>query len=212
MAKTIPADEKVFMVSKSTNTTYSGSAALKAMNDWYTMDDVTNTVRPYKVYTALLTQNGGDNVLNINGSPLTIGITYQIDDSSGGADYTNVGAPSNDNGIYFVATGTTPNSWGTGGGLNYNTGAPIATVLENTIGNVWFTFSNDGEYYANSNDLFVNNKTATFGGYYDSDLAVGFRFNIPGYDYPSSIFFRTNDGVPTNGYLQNTTIEIRVYN
>ena len=40
----IPAAEKVFMVSSSTNTTYSGSAALKAMQQWYTMQDVIDTV------------------------------------------------------------------------------------------------------------------------------------------------------------------------
>ena len=39
----IPVDEKVFMVSKSTNTTYSGSAALKAMSEWYTMQDIIDT-------------------------------------------------------------------------------------------------------------------------------------------------------------------------
>jgi len=40
----IAANEKVFMVSNSTNTTYSGSASLKAMNQWYTMQDVKDTV------------------------------------------------------------------------------------------------------------------------------------------------------------------------
>jgi len=40
----IPAEEKVFMVSNSTNTTYSGSAALKAMQQWYTMQDVIDSV------------------------------------------------------------------------------------------------------------------------------------------------------------------------
>ena len=40
----IATNEKVFMVSNSTNTTYSGSAALKAMNQWYTMQDVIDTV------------------------------------------------------------------------------------------------------------------------------------------------------------------------
>ena len=54
----IPTDEKVFMVSNGTNTTYGGSAALKAMQQWYTMEDVTNTVRPYKVYSAFISQNG----------------------------------------------------------------------------------------------------------------------------------------------------------
>lgn len=54
----IPANEKVFMVSSGTNTTYGGSAALKAMQQWYTMQDVIDTVRPYKVYSALLNQSG----------------------------------------------------------------------------------------------------------------------------------------------------------
>lgn len=40
----IPAENKVFMVSNSTNTTYSGSAALKAMQQWYTMQDIIDTV------------------------------------------------------------------------------------------------------------------------------------------------------------------------
>ena len=58
----IPTDEKVFMVSNGTNTTYGGSAALQAMNQWYTMQDISDSVGavvlPYKVYTALLTQTG----------------------------------------------------------------------------------------------------------------------------------------------------------
>lgn len=40
----IPANEKVFMVSNSTNTTYSGSASLKAMNEWYTMSDIIDSI------------------------------------------------------------------------------------------------------------------------------------------------------------------------
>lgn len=40
----IPAEEKVFMVSNSTNTIYSGSASLKAMQQWYTMQDVVDSV------------------------------------------------------------------------------------------------------------------------------------------------------------------------
>ena len=41
---TIPSEEKVFMVSNGTNTTFSGSAATKAMQEWYTMQDVIDTV------------------------------------------------------------------------------------------------------------------------------------------------------------------------
>jgi hypothetical protein len=40
----IPNDEKVFMVSKGTNTTYSGSTALKAMQEWYTMQDIADSL------------------------------------------------------------------------------------------------------------------------------------------------------------------------
>lgn len=42
----IPLNEKVFMVNNSTNTTYSGSAALKAMQQWYTMQDISDTIGP----------------------------------------------------------------------------------------------------------------------------------------------------------------------
>ena len=40
----IPADEKVFMVDKRTNTTYGGSQALQDMQQWYTMADVVESV------------------------------------------------------------------------------------------------------------------------------------------------------------------------
>lgn len=47
----IPATDKVFMVTQNTNTTYGGSAALQAMNEWYTMQDVIDTVgTSIKVY------------------------------------------------------------------------------------------------------------------------------------------------------------------
>lgn len=79
----IPAGERVFMVGTSTNTTYSGSAALKAMQQWYTMQDVIDTVGgepPYKVYSALISQFGN---FNINASALenTLGtVTFERTD------------------------------------------------------------------------------------------------------------------------------------
>jgi len=66
----IPNDEKVFMVSKSTNTTYSGSAALKAMQEWYTMQDIADTV---------------DNVNNVYGNEIHVS---QVD----GNDTTGAGS------------------------------------------------------------------------------------------------------------------------
>jgi hypothetical protein len=59
----IPADEKVFMVDTRTNTVYGGSQALQDMQQWYTMQDVSDSVGgsilPYKVFSVLLTQSGG---------------------------------------------------------------------------------------------------------------------------------------------------------
>jgi hypothetical protein len=204
---TIPNEEKVFMVSNSTNTTYSGSASLKAMQEWYTMQDVTDTVRPYQVFTALLTQSGEDDpqiLLSQDTPSLTIGVTYQItDDGGSGWDFTNVGAPNNDLDTYFIATGTTPANWGTNGMLTYNTGAPVATVLENTIGNIWFTYVDVGNYYINSNALFIENKTFVYfkqfnqGAQWDYNDAFPNQIELVGAD---------------NNQLFNTPIEIRVYN
>jgi hypothetical protein len=207
----IPAEEKVFMVSNSTNTTYSGSAALKAMQQWYTMEDVTNTVRPYQVFTALLTQSGGDDPQDANGITLTVGVTYQIINNSGGADFTIVGAPNNELGTYFIATGTTPN-WGDDvADLSWNNGAPVATVLENTIGNVWFIYDGVGNYSVNSSGLFIPNKTVQF-----INGLVVFEGNIviinntdEDFRYLQSI---SSGGDLTDGLFISAPIEIRVYN
>jgi hypothetical protein len=170
----------------------------------------------YRVYTALLTQSGGDDPLSINGDeaiPLTIGVTYTIVDNTG-LDVTNVGAPNNNVGTSFVATGTTPNSWGNIDGwsiISYNSGAPVVTVLENTIGNIWFTYTGVGDYSINSDGLFENLKT-----YYSilsiSDTATQQRNGLFVIN-TNQIGISSGDGnVYENGYLFRTPIEIRVYN
>jgi hypothetical protein len=40
----IPATDKVYMVREDVNTTYGGSAALNAMQNWYTMQDIIDTI------------------------------------------------------------------------------------------------------------------------------------------------------------------------
>lgn len=215
----IPADEKVFMVDKRTNTTYGGSQALQDMQQWYTMQDVADSVQPYKVFTALLTQNGGDNPLgncSDDPQPLIIGVTYTIEVTDGTADFTNVGAPNNNLGTSFVATGTTPNSWGTAGDncLLYNTGAPVATVLENTIGNIWFSYNSDSAAAINSNKLFNPDKTMSI---------VALNTEITGPDATlysvktiDDTFIVVQWYIPSSDALGtpplDTPIEIRVYN
>lgn len=170
---------------------------------------------PYKVYTALLTQSGGDDVLSLDSGTLVIGTTYWIYDNSIGMDFTNVGAPNNNIGTYFVAIGTTPNSWGESEGLinilRYDTGAPVVTVLENTIGNIWFTYVSPGFYLLNSLSLFTNNKT--FALYTPSTLG---NFNVLAtqIDSINQVAIDCYDSTLTeaDNLLINTPIEIRVYN
>ena len=141
----IPNDEKVFMVSKSTNTRYSGSTALKAMQEWYTMQDIKDSVGgglPYKVYTALLNQSG--------------------------------------------------------------TNDPVATVLENTIGDILFAYDSVGNYYGTCQNLFTINKTLSFIGATHLNI-VSFMSD----ESDSQVNIQTDN---SNGILFNTPIEIRVYN
>ena len=178
----------------------------------------------YKVYTALLTQSGGDVPTNFGGDsplPFVIGATYEIAQNDDNGDFTNIGAPNNNVGTFFVATGTTPASWGTNPSLgfvnvNYNAGAPVVKVLENTIGNVYWTYDSLGTYYANLLNAFIENKTlvkitqlpiflgADEGGL--STLVNSYRF-----DSDKIRIYCSNNSGTIDDALFNTPIEIRVY-
>jgi hypothetical protein len=168
--------------------------------------------RGYKVYTALLTQSGGDNPQDWDSGSgsLILGYTYQIASNDGGtADFTNVGAPNNNVGTYFVATGTTPNSWGdsNNGGLSGNGAAPVvATMLENTIGNIWFTYIGPaGVYNVNSSSLFTASKTWT-----NPTILDNINLQLSMYRFTDSLLYLVDAN--GNGGLLETSIEIRVYN
>jgi hypothetical protein len=176
----------------------------------------------YKVYTALLTQSGGDSPLNTSTGLLTIGVTYLINDAVIDMDFTNVGAPNNNVGTYFVATGTNPN-WGTNplgsAILNYNEGAPVVTVLENTIGNIWFEYYGVGNYLVKSDNLFLDKKT-TFSlspnGYIESPTDIH-SIDIswtPAEENILGIATYYNNTLQDDqlNYGGNAFIEIRVYN
>lgn len=204
---------------------------VKGYKEWLNLDQlIESKITPptptasYKVYTALLTQSGSSNIFQIGSGLLTIGVTYQILEDAGpsGWDFTNVGAPNNTNGTYFVATGTTPNSW-TNAQLQYNTGDPVATVLENTIGNIWFSYQADGFYRIVSNGLFLENKTyvSITDNRFPGDPTVDLRIIKADLGNDDVIDINTlqynidggwNGGGNQNYILLNTPIEIRVYN
>lgn len=118
----------------------------------------------YKVFTALVSQTGTSSVISETSGLLIVGVSYNIDIYNVGDDFSNVGGPGLGQqgeweGVWFIATATTPNNWTNGSTLIYNEGAPVATVLENTIGNIWFTYADIGRYNIDSNVLFTDNKT-----------------------------------------------------
>lgn len=175
----------------------------------------------YKVFTALLTQDSVSSLVDFGPGSLVVGTTYKIIQQSSpatGYDFTNVGAPNNNLGTTFIATGTTPNSWGNNNvGLRYDQGAPIAVILENNLGSLIFTYIATGRYQIISNGLF-NDKTVS-----PMDQTINFNSgsNSP---YTFSLFYIDNNTLEieilnalgsfyaVNSMLTNKLIEIRVYN
>jgi len=192
----------------------------------------TTTLPVYRVYTALLTQTGeGNNPNAVSDTPLLPGVTYEIiDNDSGTVDFTNVGAPNNTVGTRFVATGTTPTSWGDNlsGQLQYDSSAPTVVVLENTIGNIWFTYVATGKYQCSSDNLFIEDKTTVFISDTVNDksansvdpLTARVLCSIYTGKQPVglNIFTGTVDGTFADDIITNpdlqfyVTLEIRVYN
>ena len=82
------------------------------------------------------------------------------------------------------------------------TSAPVATVLENTLGIISFDVDSEGIYLIKSISLFTENKTAVF-----FTNSLSYDSNINRVD-ESTI----NLDVSSSDNMSNSTIEIRVYN
>ena len=204
----IPSGTRFIGIAESVNLTEKKSAGLNAETQPYTIEDI----KGYKVFTALLTQSGGSSDEYLLSGTLTIGVTYNIVVINGDDDFTNVGAPNNNYGTVFIATGTTPTKWTNESELDFNTGAPVATVLENTIGNIWFVYNGEGNYAIISDGLFIDNKTTQFlNSSAFPDEGFIYIGNAP--KTINNIYISTiNSGYSgSDGYLFNTPIEIRVY-
>ena len=88
------------------------------------------------------------------------------------------------------------------------TDAPTAIVLENTIGDIVWTYSSLGEYLGILTNAFTEDKTFLFAYILPTSVIKIERNNV------NQINVGTTDnlGAKTNGLLNNTSIEIRVYN
>lgn len=215
---TVPAGTKFLGIDSSlVDLTERKGNQLDSKTEYFSTDEI----RGYKVYTALLTQNGGDDVITISSGAVTEGVTYIFDHAKPPQpwDFSNVGGPIFPNTNDFVATSSgVPNEYGTAN-LTYNTGAPVVTVLENTIGNIWFTYVNPGYYEIKSDELFIIDKTWGVGNFVNDSTNGIYQpvfvnvSNVQGAELPNTIIVRTVGGdYDGDSLLNNTPIEIRVYN
>ena len=207
-------DKKITQLTQVTELT--GAELLPLAQGGVTKSASVDQLRGYKVYTALLTQSGGDNPSPVYWDEYLIkGVTYEIISLAVGDDVTQYGAPNNNVGTKFVSNQDV-NVWGSSGSeLAYNTGAPVVTVLENTIGNIWWTYNSFGNYYANSGGLFTLNKTLfeprSFNDLSDKNkllYAGGYNQNL----IAISCFNFQGDTVEEANTGEVVPIEIRVYN
>lgn len=92
---------------------------------------------------------------------------------------------------------------------------PVATVLENTIGDIVWGYDSTGTYNATLLNAFPINKTFILMG--NGFAAPGFRGfkmltgNGNTIDSITIALYKTNDNSQVDGLLYNTPIEIRVY-
>lgn len=166
-----------------------------------------------KKYTALLTQNSE----TITGGTLTIGEKYVITNYNCCDDFTNIaqvlGGTINENGCVFIATGTTPTNWFSGSTLTIvSLSAPVATVLENTLGfTPQWEYIEQGVYGFTQEDAFPIDKTFVY-------TPISFN-NITGpgikiYDnttFPNSFVIFTNFIGNVDNTFYYTPLEIKVY-
>lgn len=94
-----------------------------------------------------------------------------------------------------------------------STDAPTFIILKNTIGNINWTYDGVGNYYGTLNNAFTINKT--FANISQSTVAMGLGstlFAIEKFDINTLIIATVYDNLQQDGLLQNTEIEIRIYN
>ena len=163
-------------------------------------------VTPYKTINKAMTVGANNDEIRVAGSTFTA-LSGTITATSNGSTTWNTSV--NQTGILNYTDSLQ---------LIYNGGAPVVTVLENTIGNIWFTYNSTGQYYINSNGLFTINKTIS----YISPNFVYESFDLPYITHTNVsanediIVLKSFDNItPSNniiGFIGQYYLEIRVYN
>jgi hypothetical protein len=92
------------------------------------------------------------------------------------------------------------------------TSAPVASVLENTIGTVSYSYVGVGEYNINSSELFTVDKTLIFLGPGRYTTGVTILGTTIGGTSSITIYSRNTSNIGVNGLISSVPVEIRVYN
>lgn len=161
----------------------------------------------YKTYRALLTQTAP--ATRQTAITLEIGRLYEIELNTTGI-FTNVGAADNNPGTQFIATGTTPTSWGDGFVESF--GEPVAIVIENTLGGtvVW-SYSGVGQYVGTLLGAFPLIKTGVLGQHAIQGSGL---FTVGEISYgritDDTLYVNGSKDAGQDGLLDNWYLEVKV--
>lgn len=205
-------ESQIIIYNPDVNLTERKSALNNNIQEVVTVGELVGTT-PYKVYTALLTQNGANDFYTINNTEsFVVGFTYEIMANPNDEDLTTIGAPDNNVGTKFVCTvQADPNTYTTDLELRFDKGTPVLTILENTLDfDIYWQMNNTGYYFAVSNGEFNQLKTHVIIGSVVSSTAStkAYRFT----DNYVGVRTYSTGNTPGNSILSYTPIEIRVYN
>jgi hypothetical protein len=91
--------------------------------------------------------------------------------------------------------------------------APTATVVYNDLGEITYEYNSDGDYLIKSNGLFIENKIFFTVQQTQNNSPVSVNIILSRYDN-DTLFLKINvEGTgPSNDWLLNAPIEIRLYN
>jgi len=163
-------------------------------------------VNGVKVYEALLTQQ----VSTQNSGVLVVGRAYLITSLEAGDNFSNVGYVAD--GVIFTATGNTPTDWTNGTVVvDVADSAPVATVLENSLGSVQYTYLEVGVFTATLTGQFTENKTLVIIGQTSLTDRIGASVSNLTENKFTIYTNRTDTGVFVNNGLTRTPLIIKVY-
>jgi len=90
------------------------------------------------------------------------------------------------------------------------TNAPVATILDNTLGDIDWTYEDVGNYRGSLANAFTNNKTTISSGIINANDGTVYNGERTNNSY-INIFTSVLGGALADGKLDGTLVEIRVY-